>query len=97
MVPVKAFFDATAVAAAGAEDGGAVPAVHVQVVTLAAPWADQAVGVQPGDELGVAGVLVHQFGEREVHGCLSAEGRMNLPPSQLREPVRSRASTDFPT
>ena len=30
--------------------------------------AGQPVGVQPVDELGVAGLLVHQVGDREVHG-----------------------------
>jgi hypothetical protein len=73
--------------AAGApvvEDRGAMAAVDVQAVACPAARAGQAVGVQPGEELGVAGILVHQLGEREVHGRLRCgPGRMELPSLRL--------------
>jgi hypothetical protein len=62
--------DPTAVAAAEVEDGGAMTAMGHHPVSLMAARAGQAVGMQPFDELGVAGVLVHQFSDREVHGQL---------------------------
>jgi hypothetical protein len=54
--------------AAVVQDRGAVAAVDGQALTCPAPRAGQAVGVQPADELGVAGTLVHQIREGEVHG-----------------------------
>jgi hypothetical protein len=42
-------------------------AVAVRAVACPAPRAGQAAGVQPGDEIGVAGVLVHQVTDGEVH------------------------------
>jgi hypothetical protein len=60
--------DAAAVAALVIHDGVAMAAVDPEAVGGAAARAGQAAGVEHGDELGVAGALVHQVGEREVHG-----------------------------
>ena len=59
--------DAAAGRAAVVEDRGAVAAVDPEAVARAAARAGQALGVEQVDELGVAGVLVHQVGDREVH------------------------------
>src|SRR5512135_883296 len=56
--------------AAIVEDRGTVTAVDAQALACPAPRADQAAGVKPGEQLGVAGLLVHQFGDGEVHGRL---------------------------
>src|SRR5262245_21926445 len=60
--------------AAVVQDRGAVAAVGAQAVPAATPRAGQAVGVQPGDQGVVAGALVHQVGDREVHGRLRLRG-----------------------
>ena len=60
-----------AMAAAVVQDRGAA-AVDGHAVALMAARAGEPVGVQPTDELGVTGVLVHQVGDREVHGRLQA-------------------------
>jgi hypothetical protein len=65
----------------GVEDPLAVAAAEVQDRVAAAPVDDhavigmtagtgEAVGVQPLQELPVAGLLIHQVGDREVHGRL---------------------------
>jgi hypothetical protein len=59
-----------AVAAAVVEDRGAVPPVDPEAVPAAALGASQAVVVEDIDELLVAGVLVHELGDGEVHGRL---------------------------
>jgi hypothetical protein len=41
--------------------------MDVQAVPLAAAWASQTVGMEPPDELDVAGGLVHQVGDGEIH------------------------------
>src|SRR5262249_43858705 len=58
----------TAVAAAIVPHRGAVAAVDAHPVGPATARADQPVGMEPLDQLGVAGALVHQVGDREVHG-----------------------------
>jgi len=45
--------------AAEVEDRGAMTAVDAQVVARPAPRAGQPAGMEPMDQLGVAGVLVH--------------------------------------
>jgi hypothetical protein len=52
------------------EDRVTVAVVDGQPIARPAPGADQAVGVQPADELGVAGGWVQQVRDREVHGRL---------------------------
>jgi hypothetical protein len=52
------------------EDRGAVPPVNLQGVAGLTARAGQAVGVEDIDELLVAGILVHELGDREVHGGL---------------------------
>ena len=58
--------DPAAVAAAIVEDRLAMTAMDAEPVA-AASWAAQVVGVEGLEEASVAGVLVHQFGDREVH------------------------------
>jgi hypothetical protein len=59
--------DAAAPTALVVEDRGAVPSVDAEAVGGAAAGAGQPVGVERRDEPGVAGIFVHQVGEREVH------------------------------
>jgi hypothetical protein len=59
--------DAAAVAALVVDHRVAMPAVDAQAVARAAARAGQAVGVEQGDESGVAGMLVHQVDQGEVH------------------------------
>ena len=59
-----------AVAAPVVQDRGPAAAVEGHTVALMTAGAGEPVGVQPPDQLGVAGVLVHQLGDREVHGRL---------------------------
>jgi hypothetical protein len=75
--------DATARLAAVVEERGAVAAMDAQTVARPAPGAGQAVGVEPTQEHLVAGLLVHQFGEGEVHGRLRSSrgvGSASIPP-----------------
>jgi hypothetical protein len=60
--------DAAAVAALVLDHRGAVAAVDAEAIGGTASGAGQPAGVEHGEELGVAGALVHQVGEREVHG-----------------------------
>jgi hypothetical protein len=86
--PVRAFQcgagegveDTAAGGAAVVEDRGAVAAMDVEMIVGLAVRAGQAIGVEQGDELVVAGVLVHEVDQREVHRGVSREsvgsGRM---------------------
>jgi len=56
--------------AAVVEHRGPMAAMHGDPVGLMATWAGQPAGVECLQELGIAGVLVHQLGDREVHGRL---------------------------
>src|SRR4051794_38146434 len=56
--------------AAIVEVRGTVTAVDLQAIACTAPGTGQAVGVEPDEELDVAGVFVHQLGDGEVHGRL---------------------------
>jgi len=58
--------DPPAVAAAVIEDRSAMRAMDPEPIA-AASRAGQALGVEDHDEAGVAGILVHQAGQREVH------------------------------
>jgi hypothetical protein len=71
--------DPTARPAAIVEDRGAVAAMDSQSIAYPAPGTGQAVGVEPMQELGVAGVLVHQLGDGEVHGHLRSSQRVGSP------------------
>jgi hypothetical protein len=62
--------DAPAMAAAEVQDRVAAAAMHDHAVSGVAARAGEAVGVQPADEAVIAGLLIHQIGDREVHGCL---------------------------
>jgi hypothetical protein len=69
--------------------------MDTEAVGFEAAWAGQAVGVQPSDQLGEAGGLVQQLGDREVHSRLlqprgpipsiSAQGTTEVkgPPHQI--------------
>jgi hypothetical protein len=67
--------DGPAGRAAIVEDRGAMASVDLQAIGSPAPGAGQAVGVEDADELAIAGVLVHQIGDREVHGRLPRGSR----------------------
>jgi hypothetical protein len=62
--------DPLAVAAAEVQDRVAAAAVDDHAVIGMTAGAGEAVGVQPLEELPVAGLLIHQIGDREVHGRL---------------------------
>jgi hypothetical protein len=57
-------------AAAKVQHRVAAAAMHDHAVRGVAARAGEAVGVQPADETVIAGLLIHQIGDREVHGCL---------------------------
>jgi hypothetical protein len=59
---------AAAMAALVVAHRGAVAAVDAEAIGGTAAGAGRPSGVEGREELGVAGVLVHQVGEREVHG-----------------------------
>jgi hypothetical protein len=68
--------------------------VNSQAIVLVAAWASQAFGVKPGIELGGAGVLVPQIGDREVHDRLQIQAiRSNTPEYR---PEGRRLETTFP-
>jgi hypothetical protein len=84
--------------AAVIEERGAVAAMDTQTIACPAPGASQAVGVEPMHELGVAGVLVHQLGDGEVHGRLRSgqgEGSASITP-RTTDPVKG-LSTKCPS
>ena len=60
--------DPAATAALVVHEGRAMAAVDPQALSLPATGACQAVGVEQGDESGVAGVLVQVGEQGEVHG-----------------------------
>jgi hypothetical protein len=62
--------DPLAVAAAEVQDRVAAAPVDAHPVVSMAARAGEAVGMQPLYELLVAGPLVHQVGDREIHGRL---------------------------
>src|SRR3954466_12543219 len=66
--------DPAAGIAAVIDDRGAVAAMGLQAITDPAAGADEATWVEGGDDLGVAGVLVHIFRDGEVHGLASSLG-----------------------
>jgi hypothetical protein len=59
-----------AMAASVVQDRGASASVDGHAVRLMTTWASEPVRMQPLDQLGVTGILVHQVGDREVHGRL---------------------------
>lgn len=62
--------DAVAVATAEVQHRVAAAAMDDHAIGLMAAGAGQAVRVQPVDELGVAGMFIHQVGDRKVHSGL---------------------------
>jgi len=72
--------DAAAGGAAIGQDRGAVAAMDLQPVATAAVGAGQAVGMEQSDEELVAGRLVHQVADREVHGRLIAGAERSISP-----------------
>ena len=94
--PAEGIEDPPARLAAEVKDRGAVPAVHAQVIARPAPRAGQAAGMEPLDELGVAGVLVHQVGDGEVHGALRSGSGGYLLSFQPPEGRRERAFHRMP-
>jgi hypothetical protein len=66
------------------QDRGAVPPVHLQAVVAVTARAGQAFGVEDGDELLIAGVLVHELSDGEVHdGLRSSDPRCDPDPPSL--------------
>jgi len=65
--PGEGVEDAAARAALVIDEGVAMAAVDAEAFPFAASRAGEPVGVEEGDELVVAGVLVHQVGQGEVH------------------------------
>jgi hypothetical protein len=55
-------------AAAEVQDRVAATAVDDHAVRGVAARASEPVGVQPADKTVIAGLLIHQIGDREVHG-----------------------------
>ena len=68
--PGKGGTDAAAGGAAIGQDRGPVAAMDSEPIAVAAVGAGQAVGMEQLDEEFVAGRLVHQVADREVHGRL---------------------------
>jgi hypothetical protein len=62
--------DPLAVAAAEVQDRVAAAAMDDHAIRGVTARASDPLGVEPADEAVVAGLLVHQIDDREVHGCL---------------------------
>ena len=89
--------DAPAGGAAIGQDRGAVAAMDLQVITVAAVGAGQAVGMEQADEELVAGRLVHQLADREVHGRLIlGDERLGYPQFNRWASPREVACHPFP-
>jgi hypothetical protein len=71
--------DAMAGPATVVKDRGAVAAMDAQAVACPASGTGQAIGVEPVQELGVAGIRVHQLNDGEVHGRLRSSRRAGFP------------------
>jgi hypothetical protein len=80
-----------AAAAAVVQDRGAVPPVDLQAVAARAPGAGQALGVEEINQRFVAGVLVHELGDREVHSSL----RCNDPRCARDQPSLTGAASGW--
>ena len=76
-----------AVAAAVVQHRGAAAAMDAEMVRGVAARASEPVRVQPADETVIAGLLIHQIGDREVHGGLAhsttVRTPLNLPSATL--------------
>ena len=66
--PGEGVEDPLAVPAAEVQDRVAAAAVDDHTVRGVTARAREPVGVQPADETVIAGLLIHQIGDREVHG-----------------------------
>jgi hypothetical protein len=62
--------DAAAGGTAIGQDRGAVATMDLEVLSAATVGAGQAVGMEEPDEEFIAGRLVHQLADREIHGRL---------------------------
>jgi hypothetical protein len=62
--------DAAAGGTAIDQDRGAVAAMDLEMVWVATVGAGQAVGMEEADEEFIAGGLIHQVADREIHGRL---------------------------
>jgi hypothetical protein len=68
--PGEGVEDPLAVAAAEVQDRVAAAAMDDHAIRGVTARASEPLGVEPADEAVVAGLLVHQIDDREVHGCL---------------------------
>lgn len=73
--------DSLAVTAPKVQDRGAAAAVDDHAVVSPALRAGHPLGVQPFDHGGVAGVLIHQVNDREIHGRLQTGTTRRVSPS----------------
>jgi hypothetical protein len=55
------------------QDRGAVAAMDLEVVGVATVGAGQAIGMEQADQEFIAGRLIHQVADREIHGHLVSE------------------------
>jgi hypothetical protein len=78
--------DPAAVATLVIEDRGAMAAMDAEAVAGPAAGAGQAGGVEPVQELGVAGVLVQELDQGEVHRC-----GPHIPEHQHRDDITTRS------
>jgi hypothetical protein len=76
--------DAAAGGAAVGQDRGAVAAMDLEVVAVAAVGAGQALGMEQADQEFGAGRLVHQLADREVHGRLVIGAARLISPHFIR-------------
>ena len=76
--------DAAAGEAAIDQERGAVAAMDLEAVAVAAMGASQAIGMEQTHEELVAGRLVHQVGDREVHGRVPSGARDLVSPHLSR-------------
>jgi hypothetical protein len=79
------------------QDRGPVAAMDLEAVAIAAVGAGQAVGMEQADEEFIAGRLVHQLADREVHGRLIiGDERLSDPQFNRLASPRKVARHPFP-
>src|SRR5262249_41613187 len=90
--------DPVAVAAPKVQDRVAATTMDDHAIGLMAAGAGHAVGVQPADEPLIARLLIHQLGDRKVHGGLPTGGCEWSHPSIPRpDPAVNYQHTTWPT
>jgi hypothetical protein len=87
--------DVAAGGAAVGQDRGPVAAMDLEVVAVGAVGAGQAVGMEQADQELVAGRLVHQLADREVHERLFAGAERLISPDFNRS-ASSRKVANHP-